>query len=143
MILHYLYFGTATFTNHLNYRAHGTRLLPIATEPLICSLLKIHYKASEALLERCPSLQAEAAWLSVSARRVQQHTSAATGERPSRTPSRTRSPSLPRLSSRSHLSPWPCLCVRFVIRVARQTSRSPSEIQASSLPIGTVSNGNK
>lgn len=143
MILLYLYFSTATFTKHLNYRARTTRLLPIATEPLICSVLKIHYKESEALLEQCPSLQAEAAWLSVSVHRVQQHTSAATGERPSRTASRTRSPSSPRLLTQPSVPPGP-VCVCFVIRVARQTSRGPSEIRASkslnkpSLPIGSV-----
>lgn len=64
IILGYLYLITAPFTNLLlNYTAQSTQQVLVATILLVCSILKIHDKAGDALLKQGLLLQAEAAEL--------------------------------------------------------------------------------
>lgn len=118
----YLYFITAPFTNLLNYTAQSTQQVPTATMLLVCSILKIHYKAGDALLKQGLLLQAEAAELSISVSASpvvygnwESNCNLAFSPSPS-------SPCLC-IPLHSHLSPAIC--------VAKQTSRKPQEIQIS------------
>lgn len=114
----YSYFITAPFTNLLNYTAQSTRQVPTATMLLVCSILKIHHKAGDALLKQGLLLQAEAAELSISV--SASPVVYGNWESDCNCLAPSPSPSLPCLCIplHSHLSPAIC--------VAKQTSRKAS-----------------
>ena len=106
-----LYFIMEPLTNLLlNYTAQSSHQVPVATPLLVCSILKIHLMAGDALLKQSLLLQAQAAEHSIPVSVVLCGTTQL-GFKGKATASRchTPSPTLPCfcISSRSHL-PEPC-----------------------------------